>query len=279
MKRVKLNIAGTDYGHEAIVSLRTHRALFDGAPTVGNCVSGELDATLWLESSKIPRNAKLTPYISDDGAVWQKKSDFFVYSRRVDKETGAVELTAYDAIFKAEAPYAQPGNVTNWPRADITVMREIAQRTGTAICADTIRAMNKRYNVQFPGIIIEEDGAKSYQTDGSTTMREVAGRIAAMYAGNWIIDNNGEWRLAVLGDIPEETNLLITEDGEYIRLGDDRILIVTDREETQLLVVEDGRRIRLGNDRILLEFGKTETHVLAVDSGDALLIGGDRLIV
>lgn len=231
MKQVRLDIANSNgtssvtYREDKIYSMSTHRKLFDGAPTVGNCVSGELDAVLDIATDAIPRNAKLTPYVSDDGVTWKKKSEFFVFSRAEDKATRALHILAYDAIYKSETPFVQPGNIGNWPRTDITVMQEIATRTGTTICDDTVTAMNKAYQVQFPGITIEGESATEYKTDGTTTMREVAGRIASMYAGNWIIDNDGKWRLVVLGDIPQETHYLVTEHGDVIVMGGVRLLV------------------------------------------------------
>ena len=176
---------------------------------------------------------------------------FFIYSRDVDELTGQVSIVAYDAIYRGEESFTQEGEQGEWPRVDIDVMDEIARRTGTTICAETRAKMAGGYLVQYPGFI-NADGEMVPDGDGALTMREVAGRIAAFYAGNWIIDKNGEWRLVILGDIPEETNLLITEDGEPIKLG---------------------------NDRIIVEFGKEEPHRLVVQNGDALLIGGVRLLV
>lgn len=229
-KEVRLDIANSDgtngvtYREANIFSMSTHRRLWDGEPSVGNCVSGELEASLWLDSSLVPRNAKLTPYIRDGGS-WVKKGEFFVFSRREDKERGVLKITANDAIYKAEVPFVQPGNIGTWPKTDIAVMREIATRTGTTIHADSIAAINRKYEIPFPGIEIEGTGGTDYKSDGTTTMREVAGRIAAMYAGNWIIDNSGKWRLVMLSDIPPETHYLVEEHGDVILIGGVRILV------------------------------------------------------
>ena len=224
MKYVKLNIAGTDYGDAYIVSMRTHRAVFEDDPSVGNCVSGELEATLLVGNVQIPRNAKVVPYIKEDNGAWKKKSEFFIYSRGTDYVSGALKITAYDAIFKAEEQYLYPGEIGLWPRIDKAVMQEIASRTGTTICADSLARMNKGYQIQFPGITIEGESTTEYEVDG-TTMRQMAGYIASMYAGNWIIDNNGEWRLIVLGDVPLITHYMVEEHGDVILIGGVRILV------------------------------------------------------
>ena len=272
-KEVRLDIAGVTYREAAIVSLHTHRQIFEGEPSIGNCFCGELNAELIIPSGDIPRNAKFVPYIRDAGGTWKKKSEFFVYTRQVDDLTEYVTIVAYDAIYRGEESFTQPGDQGEWPRKDIDVMREIAQRTGASICAESLAKINKGYEVQYPGIIMEtttkidtgkvdEYGEPIYEertetelkpdNEGALTMREVAGRIASFYGGNWIIDNNGEWRLIQLGDIPEETHFLIWEQGEPIRVGSDRIVI---RE------------------------GLEESHRMVIQNGDVLLIGGVRLIV
>jgi hypothetical protein len=224
MKYVRLNINGTYYNSSYIVSMQTHRSLFDSEPSVGNCICGELEATLLIPNGSIPRNAKVVPYVKEDNGAWQKKSEFFIYSRSTDYVSGALTITAYDAIFKAEAPFVLPGNVGQWPRTDKTVMQEIASRTGTTISSESLSYMDKSYQIQFPGITVEGESGTEYEVDG-TTMREVAGYIASMYAGNWIIDNAGQWRLIRLGDVPPITNYLIEEHGDVILIGGVRILV------------------------------------------------------
>lgn len=251
-KEVRLDIAGVTYREDSISSLTTNRQMFDGAPSVGNCICGQLDALLTIPTASIPRNAQLIPYIRNEGeTVWKKKSVFFVFNRDTDEATGSLKIIAYDAIYKAEESFTQPGDQGYWPRTDIQIMTEIAQRTGTTVCADTRAIMTKRYAIQYPGIIME-DGTLKPDGEGALTMREVAGRVASMYAGNWIIDNNGEWRLVRLGDIPPETNYLITEDGDPIVLGRDRILVIEGLEEPNNLVSQNGDKLVIGGVRLLV---------------------------
>ena len=59
----KINIAGTDYGEDTIVSLTTTGGLFaDGTLSVGSAVSREINLSLWNVSTTIPKMAKLIPY-------------------------------------------------------------------------------------------------------------------------------------------------------------------------------------------------------------------------
>ena len=224
MKYIKLVIGGVTYREGAIYSMDTTRRLFENSPSVGNCCCGELFAVLNVNSEDIPRNAKIVPYVSSDGSTWTKKGEYFVFSRQEDHATGALAIYAYDAIFKAEESFTKPGNQGQWPRTDVTVMQEISTRTGTPINAASLAALNQAYQVQYPGMILD-NGTLKPDGKAALTMREVAGRIAAFYGGNWIINNNGEWQLIKLGDIPAETHYLVTEDGDAITLGGVRILV------------------------------------------------------
>ena len=228
-KKIRLDVSGLGSLYEnSISSMSTHRMFLKDNLTIGLCVCGELDAVLRVPSSSIPKNAKLTPYVCEEGSDnWVKKSEFFVFSRQIEKESSSVKIVAYDAVYKAEAQYAQAGDLGNWPRLAKTVMAEIATRTGASICSDTVAFMNSapQYTINFPGIIITDGSTTTYESDGETTMRDVAGYIAGLYAGNWIIDNNGEWRLVRFSDIPPETHYLVTEDGDAIVMGGVRLLV------------------------------------------------------
>lgn len=227
-KEVKLVINNVTYEENVIFSLSTHRAAFsDFSKIVGNCVSGELYAVVNIPSASIPRNAEIKPYIRENNGAWVQKSTFYVFSREVDKITGYVTLTAYDAIFRTEQSFTQSGNQGSWPRKDIAVMQEIATRTNSTISSDALAIIVNNYDVQYPGITITDGTTTTYKPDGqgALTMRDVAGRIAAMYGGSWFIDNNGQWRLWQLGVMPVDADYLVTESHEIIVMGGVRILV------------------------------------------------------
>lgn len=261
-KEVRIDINGITYREDVIISMTTDKQAFDGAPSVGNCICGELDVNLQMANSLIPKNAELIPYIRDPDTAWKKKGVFYIFNREQDEESSAIKIVAYDAIYRAEAPYLKTGDQGQWPRTDIVVMQEIAQRTGASICTDTVALMNKQYEVPYPGVELEGDQGETIlepDLDGALTMREIAGRIAAFYAGNWIIDKNGEWRLICLGDISPETNYLVTEEGLPIAFG-------VDPETHQ-------------GTRILITEGLVEPHCLIDQNGDTFTLGGVRLLV
>ena len=230
-KEVRLVIAGTEYREGSIVTLSTHRQLFEGAPSIGNCITGELEAELRIPSATIPRNAEFRPYTKDPGeGVWHPRSVFYVYQREIDMQTNTVHITAYDASFRADRPFIQSNediNMEGWPRTAYSVMTDIANRCGITICAETLAILrNDSVNVRFPGAKVEADVDAEEETfvyeaegDAAMTMREVAGEVARMYSSNLTIDNNGEWRFIRLGDIPLDSDYIVTENREIIILG------------------------------------------------------------
>lgn len=229
VKEVRLLIAGTEYREGDIVTLSTHRQLFEGAPSIGNCITGELNAELRISSDLIPRNAEIKPYVKEsDDTDWKPKSVFYVYQRKIDRLTDTVRITAYDASFRTDQPFIGSNddiNFDDWPRTAYSVMTDIAQRCQITICSDTLtRIQNDVRYVRFPGSKVESDidtHEEKFVSDGDAalTMREVACDVAKMYAANWAIDNKGEWRLIGFGDVPLDSDYLVTENREIIVLG------------------------------------------------------------
>ena len=56
-------------------------------------------------------------------------------------------------------------------------------------------------------------------------MREILGYIAAMYAGNFIMSDDGKLRLVRLNEIGIETHYLVDTAGYVLTFGGDRILV------------------------------------------------------
>lgn len=260
-KEIRLDINGVTYREDVIVSMITDKRQFDGAPSVGNCICGELDVELVMDNALIGKNAKLEPYIRDrnSGTPWKKKGVFWIYNRKQDEETGSIKIVAYDAIYRSETSYLSSGDQGLWPRTDITVMTEIAERIGTTLSPATIALMTNNYPVPYPGITLEGEAGQTIlepDLDGALTIREVAERIAMYYAGNWIVDNNGQLALVGLSSIPPETYYLVTEKGEAITFGSGE-----------------------GLTRIVVRNDVEESHHLAIQNGDTLTIGGVRILV
>ena len=214
-KEVRAIIAGTTYTQAKIMSASVSAAVESEAATVGNTVAKTLNLVL-RNPGEIPRMAQIQmQYRLNNGntqSEWIPKGTFFIDTR--DEGNRVLSIVAYDAMLKADQPYATSGEQGDWPKVDINVARTIASRIGTTFDSRNVQIMTARYSVPFPGY-----------GDGAYSMREVLGYIGAMYAGNWIVTDQNTLRLIQLGDIPTETDYLVTETGDYILIGGYRILV------------------------------------------------------
>ena len=207
----KINIAGTDYGEDAIVSLTTTGGLFaDGTLSVGSAVSREINLSLWNVSTTIPKMAKLIPYYrlsnGTQNSEWIQKGVYYIDTRSVD--SGLLTIHGYDDMLKAEQIWT-PDQSLEFPMPMTQAANIIADIMGVEIDARTV--LNSAYTVDYP--------ANDY------TLRDVLRYIAAAHGGNWIMSDAGELWLVGLNTLPPETNYLCDEDGDWITFGGDRILV------------------------------------------------------
>lgn len=201
----KVEIDGVTYYKSALFSVSITRPLFEKL-SVGNTCAAELKVS-FIPSGDVARMAKIVPYArktSDD--EWSQLGVFYTDARA--KNGIKLELTAYDAMLKAEQTYLQSDDVGEWPRTMATVVSEICARMGVELDG---RTALKSYTVDYPNDL---------------TMREVLGYIAAAHGGNWIITAEGKLLLVPLfSSMPEETFFLVDEDGDRITFGGDRIIL------------------------------------------------------
>ena len=207
----KINIAGTDYGEDTIVSLTTTGGLFaDGTLSVGSAVSREINLSLWNVSTTIPKMAKLIPYYrlsnGTQTSEWIQKGVYYIDTRSID--SGLLTIHGYDDMLKAEQIWT-PDQSLVFPMPMTQAVDIIANIMGVEIDARTV--LNSSYTVDYP--------ANDY------TLRDVLRFIAAAHGGNWIMSDVGELWLVGLNDLPTETNYLCDEDGDWITFGGDRILV------------------------------------------------------
>lgn len=210
------------FGHESLISMKTYLDTFEGGgPVVGGCRSAQIDIVMVNPTTiTIPRMAKLRPYIRlTDGKItseWIPKGVFYIDTRSVN-DVGILTIHGYDAMLKTEkVMYATEGEMGNWPRRDLTVVNEIISRIlddEFSLDERTEDILTERFQVDYPGF--GEEGL---------TLREVLGYIAAAYAGNWIITDEGNLRLIQLNSQPK-ADILGSEDHDEIRFGGIRIIV------------------------------------------------------
>ena len=215
---ILLDTTGADngYGEDLLVSLDTTSTMFaTSTPTVGSCISSEIDIVMLQPLGEIPRQARLVPYVRlTDGArfsEWLQKGVYFLDTREIDQSSSGIEyihMHGFDAMLKTEQPY--PSSQLQWPAKDIDVVKEIANLINVPVDSRTLELMSSEYLIQYP--------ANYY-------CREVLGYIAALYAGCFVMSDLGELRLVSMYNIPPETRYLVSDNRQPILFGGDRILV------------------------------------------------------
>lgn len=215
--RILVGSSGPDSGFDesVLISVKTALRVFSSdTPSIGDCVSSEIDVSLLQPAGTIPRQARLVPYVRlTDGvrqSEWLQQGVYFIDTRETSGSDRAKKLTlhGYDAMLKAEADY--PPSTLQWPARDIDVVREISENMGVTVDARTVAIMTSGYLIEYPG---------------EYSQRETLGYIASMYAGCFVMSDLGALRLIQLAGIPPETRYLVTGDGKAITFGGVRICV------------------------------------------------------
>ena len=136
---------------------------------------------------EIPRMAAISPYVrvvsTEDGSLasdWVLKGNYFIDTRIVDKKNGTLTIHGYDAMLKAEQTYMPSVSTGQMGTADI--ISEIAALLGVSVKSSTSTFL-----------ITHQWGVPYYA--GQYTAREMLQYIGVSYAGNFIINEDGELEL------------------------------------------------------------------------------------
>lgn len=213
---VKLNIASQEYTQSNIISVSISGGLFD-SPGIGNVNARQIDMEI-IPIGTIPRQAQIQVFarvcVDNLQSEWIPKGVFFFSTRELDKVSGILTVTGYDAMLKAENVWLNEDYVyDNWPMPQETAVADIAQRMGIEVDSRTV--LSDDFPVEYP---VDEDG--------DLTMREALSFIAVSDAGNWIITDEGKLRLIRFGDIPEQAGYLVTEYGQPIQFAGEVLILV-----------------------------------------------------
>lgn len=226
--RTKIAINGVDYEENAILSASSkYRAFSSEQPTVGGCLAGELEVEMLAPHGAIPRMAQVRPYVQavndTQESEWIPQGVYYIDTRETthnDDGMDILTLHCYDAMLKAEADF--PDTRISFPTKDYTVVQIIAQGMGLQSVVNSDNGIDARTKT----LMGEGSGVYDIKTlPIAYSMREVLSRIAAMYAGNWIMNYDGQLRLVALVELPSETNYLIDNAYEPITFGGVRILV------------------------------------------------------
>lgn len=202
------------YDETKLFSVNTHVEMFQGTPTLGKAVSGEISIKMLKPSVDIPAMAEIKPQVrvcnASNQSEWLAQGIYYIDTRETTKNQDGLDvltLHGYDAMLKAEQMYN--GRITG-SSTDIQMVNEIAYQMGVNVDARTTALITNGYTIPLPT-------GYSY--------REVLGYIASMYVGCFIMSEIGELRLVSLTELPPETNYLIDQVGDAITFGGDRILV------------------------------------------------------
>ena len=205
------------FDESMLMSLQTSHAVFNqNVPVVGSAVSGEIDITMIEPAGNIPKMARLAPYVrATDGervSEWLPKGVYFVDTRYTSHNDNALDILTihgYDSMLMFERDYPSDDQNT-YPLLDTAMVQHIADSIKISVDPRTFERMDKGYTFPLP---------VGYSS------REVLSFIAASYGGNFIISDENQLLLIKLGDLPKETNYLISSVGDVIMIGGDRILV------------------------------------------------------
>lgn len=206
-KEYAFDINSVWYGAEAEVSHAVNGGLFDSFG-IGNAMSATLNLTLYAD--EIPRGAVIKRYVRLTNGVqsseWLQKGEFFVNTRAV--EDGCWTIEAFDAMLKADISWTPCPGFT-FPCLMQDAVEDIAMSMGVEL---------DERNAYLPYVM------QAYP-EGEYFRRDALCDIAAAHGGNWIISDTGKLRLVPLLSFPAETHYLVTEHGDPITFGGDRILV------------------------------------------------------
>lgn len=180
------SIPGTVYGADMITKISQKGDILDReAPGIGYFVARKLEITMLDPGKQVSTMGRLVPYsrlVSDGGvSEWIPKGVFYVDTRKkamVDAQAATVSVVAYDAGLKASIDY--DGADLTWPATDVQVVADIAGKIETAYDVSNLTG----------GFTIAKPEEK--------TCCEVLRGIAALYGGNFTVDDCGVLRLLPL---------------------------------------------------------------------------------
>ena len=209
--------AETAFREEVLMSMSTTHSVFNEQyPTVGSAVSGEIDVTMIRPYGDIPKMARIVPFVRvTDGerhSEWLQKGVYYIDTRETSHNSNGLDILTihgYDAMLKFEMNYPSD-SANNYPMLDTDMVRFLANSIDISVDPRTWERMTEAYEFPLP---------VGYSS------REVLGAIAASYGGNFIMSDEGQLLLIRLSDLPRETNFLVTESGDVIIFGNDKIVV------------------------------------------------------
>ena len=185
----KVEIAGQTYTQSDIYGTPEIASAFFEKFSIGNASSSTLKITL-KPKSIIPQMALVEVYFrlvgNNINSSWYPKGKFYIDTRKLNHD-GYLSLECFDAMLKSEYTFMESGTWTS--TTALATLNMIASDMGVLVDADTTTLLTNDSKTVPNVPIIGEDG---------TTGREMLEAIAAMYGGDFIIDELGKLKLVQL---------------------------------------------------------------------------------
>ena len=194
---------GHELGEDAILSLdRDRPGMAANRPSIGGALASTLRLTILQPTGyTIPQRGQITVEYrarsASQTSEWLAAGTYYIDTRKRNRAyttaMDTLEITAYDAMIKAEQDY--PDTEHDWPYLDRSVVAEIASAIGVTVDSRTNGFLTRRYMVDLP---------LNY------TMREVLEHIAGANGGNFIITADNKLLFVPLFGLDPEENLVGT---------------------------------------------------------------------
>ena len=189
----KAIIGETEY--TAITAPIIDRALFQGSPTVGNCVAASMGVSIrttdvFPKGAEVQIKMRLWNETRTVSTEWLPAGTFYIQQRQTDYSTDLVTLTCYDAMLKGADPFYKNDpqvDLTGWPLPMADVVDYIADRMGVDVDPRTTILTGDAYEIT---------------ATPAGQLNEALGHIGACMGGNWCITPEGKLRLVPLQDVP-----------------------------------------------------------------------------
>lgn len=183
------------YGITNLISGQIKTAMYEKL-SVGNCISAELDLTMWDVIFDTSRPVYVQ-YRATDGAgtnsSWYAKGAFYIDKIEKSPYSEETTITAFDAMLKAEVAYSLSGG---WvATTDKAVVEDIASELGLTIESSTQTLLNTP---------IAMTNAPNVGPSGVTD-REMLSFVASLRGGNWIINRLNQLQLILADAAPANT--------------------------------------------------------------------------
>ena len=211
---ILLGQSGADsaYDETTLISMRTSNNIFGGnKPAIGVCPSAEIDVEMLKPTANFGKRARLVPYVrltDDDGEYtdWMQKGVYYIDTREyTPSDYGLAHMTlhGYDMMLQLEEDF--PSYTGAWVnKTDMDVIRIIANHYNFDLDDSVMQMVTKGYIVPLPTMY---------------SCRETLGYIAAMYAGCFTFNDEGNLQLITLYSIPRETGNITDEIGYELVFG------------------------------------------------------------